>query len=109
MSPLTHHPRYFPIHRCVSFSFHHVAIGHDYEINLLAALRIPSLSIAAEFHTLLRRGRRANIAIARFTQEKGAKSSFERVFEALEQILKARGLVVEDKKLMKQMRIGAGM
>lgn len=77
--------------------------------NILAALRIPSLSIAAEFHTLLHRGRRANIAIARFTQEKGAKSSFERVFEALEQIMKARGLVVEDKKIVKQMRIGARM
>ena len=74
-----------------------------------AALHIPSLSIAAEFHTLLHRGRRANIAIARFTQEKGAKSSFERVFEALEQIMKARGLVVEDKKIVKQMRVGARM
>lgn len=29
--------------------------------------------------------------------------------EALEQVLKARGLVVEDKKKVKQMRIGAGM
>ena len=79
------------------------------ELTRSAALRIPSLSIAAELHTLLHRGRRANIAIARFTQEKGAKSSFERVFEALEQILKARGLVVEDKKIVKQMRAGAGM
>ena len=79
------------------------------QADIVAALHIPSLSIAAEFHTLLHRGRRANIAIARFTQEKGAKSSFERVFEALEQVLKARGLVVEDKKMVKQMRIGAGM
>ena len=83
---------------------------HDHADSLsLAALRIPSLSIAAEFHTLLHRGRRANIAIALFTQEKGAKSSFERVMEALEQVLKARGLVVEDKKIVKQMRLGAGM
>lgn len=82
---------------------------YDDHANSFTALRIPSLSIAAEFHTLLHRGRRANIAIARFTQEKGAKSSFERVMEALEQVLKARGLVVEDKKKVKQMRIGAGM
>lgn len=86
----------------------HFAIHHDHA-NLVTALRIPSLSLAAEFHTLLHRGRRANIAIARFTQEKGAKSSFERVMEALGQVLKARGLVVEDKKTVKQMRIGAGM
>lgn len=85
-----------------------LAVFHDHT-DVLEALRIPSLSIAAEFHTLLHRGRRANIAIARFTQEKGAKSSFERVFEALEQILKARGLLVEDKKIVKQMRTGAGM
>lgn len=82
---------------------------YDDHANSFTALHIPSLSIAAEFHTLLHRGRRANIAIARFTQEKGAKSSFERVMEALEQVLKARGLVVEDKKKVKQMRIGAGM
>lgn len=75
----------------------------------LLALHIPPLSIAAEFHTLLHRGRRANISIARFTQEKGAKSSFERVMEALEQVLRARGLVVEDKVRVKKMRAGAGM
>ena len=75
----------------------------------LPALHIPPLSIAAEFYTLLHRGRRANISIARFTQEKGAKSSFERVMEALEQVLRARGLVVEDKVRVKKMRAGAGM
>jgi len=73
------------------------------------ALHIPSLSLACEFHTLLHRGRRANLAIARFTQEKGAKSSFERVVAALEEVLKTRGLLVEDRKVVKNMRIGAGL
>ena len=73
------------------------------------ALHIPSLSLAAEFHTLLHRGRRANIAIARFTQEKGAKSSFERVVEALELVLRKRGVLVEDRRVVKEMRRGAGM
>jgi hypothetical protein len=77
--------------------------------NALIALHIPSLSLAAEFHTLLHRGRRANIAIARFTQEKGAKSSFERVMEALDDVLKSRGIVVEDKATVRQMRVGAGL
>ena len=73
------------------------------------ALHIPSLSLAAEFHTILHRGRRANMAIARFTQEKGAKSSFERVIEALERVLKERGLLVEDRRIVNKMRKGTGM
>jgi len=60
-------------------------------------------------HTLLHRGRRANLSIARFTQEKGAKSSFERIMAALETVLRSRGLVVEDSKVMREMRRGAGM
>ena len=75
----------------------------------LTALHIPPLSLAAEVHTLLHHGRRANIAIARFTQEKGAKSSFERVMKALEKLLKERGLVVEDEAVVSEMRKGAGM
>lgn len=58
---------------------------------------------------MLHRGRRANIAIARFTQEKGAKSSFERVVAALEDVLRSRGMVVEDAAVVRSMRIGAGM
>lgn len=77
--------------------------------NVATALQIPSLSLAAQFHTLLHRGRRSNLAIARFTQEKGAKSSFERVVAALEEVLKTRGLLVEDKKVVREMRAGAGM
>jgi len=72
-------------------------------------LHIAPLSLACEIHTLLHRGRRANLAIARFTQEKGAKSSFERVIAALDGVLQARGLLVEDKGSVAEMRKGAGM
>ena len=45
---------------------------------------------------MLHRGRRANLSIARFTQEKGAKSSFEKVVAAMESVLGARGMLVEE-------------
>jgi len=57
-----------------------------------------------EFFTVLEHGRKANLSIARFTQEKGAKSSFERVMEALERVLRDRGCVVEERKKMSGMR-----
>jgi len=59
-------------------------------------LHIPPLSFAIELFTVLHRGRKANLSITRFTQEKGAKSSFEKVVAAVEGVLRARGLVVED-------------
>lgn len=63
------------------------------------ALQIKPVSIAIELFTVLHRGRKANLSLARFTQEKGAKSSFERVIAALERVLSGRGmLVVEEKK-----------
>jgi len=59
-------------------------------------LHIPPLSFAIELFTVLHLGRKANLSIARFTQEKGAKSSFEKVVAAVEGVLGARGLVIED-------------
>ena len=58
------------------------------------SLKIKEVDIAAEFFTVLEGGRRAGLSVARISQEKGAKSSFETVFEALESLLKARGLLV---------------
>lgn len=60
------------------------------------ALHIRPVSLVIEIHLVLFRGRRANLSIARFTQEKGAKSSFERVVEAMERIMDGKGLLVAD-------------
>lgn len=68
------------------------------------ALHIRPVSLAVEIFTVLERGRKANLALARFTQEKGAKSSFERVVKAMEDILGQRGLLVEDAERGKQMK-----
>ena len=60
------------------------------------ALHIRPVSFAIEIFTVLERGRKANLALARFTQEKGAKSSFDRVVKTMERVLGERGLLVED-------------
>ncbi|KAL8701747.1 MAG: hypothetical protein Q9224_000357 [Gallowayella concinna] len=62
------------------------------------SLHIRPVSLAIETFTVLERGRKANLALARFTQEKGAKSSFERVVKTMEKVLGGRGVLVEDRR-----------
>ena len=62
----------------------------------LAVLRIKPVSFACEFFTVLDHGRRARLCIGRFTQEKGAASSFYKVFDTLETVLHSRDLLVDD-------------
>ncbi|KAL8798036.1 MAG: hypothetical protein Q9182_007018 [Xanthomendoza sp. 2 TL-2023] len=62
------------------------------------SLHIRPVSLAIETFTVLERGRKANLALARFTQEKGAKSSFERVVKTMEKVLGERGVLVENQK-----------
>ncbi|KAL9599224.1 MAG: hypothetical protein Q9179_003627 [Wetmoreana sp. 5 TL-2023] len=60
------------------------------------SLHIRPVSLAIETFTVLERGRKANLTLARFTQERGAKSSFERVVKTMEKVLGEKGLLVED-------------
>jgi serine/threonine-protein kinase HSL1, negative regulator of Swe1 kinase len=46
--------------------------------------------------TVLERGRRCNLSVIRFTQERGAASSFYKVAETLEAVLKERDFLVTD-------------
>ena len=66
-------------------------------------LKIRPVSLALEFFTVLDRGRRSNLSIARFTQEKGAKSSFERVLGTLEGVLAGRDVLVVDRRRRREM------
>jgi len=52
---------------------------------------------------VLEHGRRANLSIARFTQTKGAASSFRKVAEAVENVFGARGLLVVDEAVKRGM------
>ena len=66
-------------------------------------LGIKPVNLAVEFFTVLSHGRKANLAVARFTQEKGAKSSFERIVGALEGTLHQKRTLVTEKKRWRDM------
>ena len=66
-------------------------------------LGIRPVNLAVEFFTVLSYGRKANLAVARFTQEKGAKSSFERILGALEGTLREKKALVTEKKRWREM------
>lgn len=50
----------------------------------------------AYLYSVLEHGRKANLSIMKFTQEKGAASSFYKVVDTLEAVLRERGLLVLD-------------
>lgn len=63
-----------------------------------ADLKIKPVSIVAELFVVLEHGRRAQLAIARFTQARGAASSFKKVMEVIEDVMMAKGMLVEDEE-----------
>lgn len=66
-------------------------------------LRLRAVDFSAEFYTVLEHGRQANLSLVRFRQERGAASSFHKVVDTLEMVLKQRGLLVEDPDRAKNM------
>lgn len=48
--------------------------------------------------TVIEHGKRNQLSIARFTQEKGAASSFHRVVDAIQAAFATRALLVADKR-----------
>jgi serine/threonine-protein kinase HSL1 (negative regulator of Swe1 kinase) len=56
------------------------------------------VAFACEILTVIEHGKRSHLSIARFTQEKGAASSFYRVVETLQNVLKSRGMLVSDER-----------
>jgi serine/threonine-protein kinase HSL1, negative regulator of Swe1 kinase len=60
--------------------------------------QMKEVSFASEVLTVIEHGKRSHLSIARFTQEKGAASSFYKVVETLETILKSRGMLVTDER-----------
>lgn len=64
--------------------------------DILTDLHIKPVNFHAFLYCVLEHGRKADLSVMKFTQEKGAASSFYRVVETLESVLKERGLVVMD-------------
>lgn len=61
------------------------------------------MSFAAEVMTVIEHGKKQQLSIIRFTQERGAASSFHRVVDTIKLMFETRGLVVVDKNKEKMM------
>ncbi|KAL2161240.1 hypothetical protein VTH06DRAFT_8460 [Thermothelomyces fergusii] len=61
-------------------------------------LDLKEVSFAVELMTVIEHGKRNHLSIARFTQEKGAASSFHRVVDAISATFGTRALLVTDKR-----------
>ena len=72
------------------------------------ALNIKEVEIAMELHTVLFRGRKAGLSVARLRQVRGSKGSFLRVAKGLEGMLGGKGWLVEDEKVIGEIRRGVG-
>lgn len=66
-------------------------------------LRLKEVAFAAEVMTVIEHGKKQPLSIVRFTQERGAASSFHKVVETMTAIFEARNLVVADKSKQKMM------
>lgn len=63
-----------------------------------------AVSFAVEIMTVIEHGRRHSpLSIVRFTQERGAASSFHRVVDTMDTVFRPRFLLVEDKYKIKMM------
>lgn len=59
-------------------------------------LHIKPVNFHANLYCVLEHGRKADLSVAKFTQESGAASSFYRVCDTLEKVLEGKGLLVVD-------------
>ncbi|KPM40422.1 hypothetical protein AK830_g6159 [Neonectria ditissima] len=66
-------------------------------------LELKEVSFAAEVMTVIEHGKKQQLSIIRFTQERGAASSFHRVVGTLKLVFETRGLVVMDRNKEKMM------
>lgn len=66
-------------------------------------LRLRPVEFCGEFFTVLERGRHANLSLLHLRQERGAASSFHRVANTLEIVLKKRALLVDNSSKAKRM------
>ncbi|KAL2429846.1 Serine/threonine-protein kinase HSL1 [Exophiala dermatitidis] len=59
-------------------------------------LSLKPVHFHAYLYSVLEHGRKAHLSVMKFTQEKGAASSFYKVVETIEAVMKERGLLVLD-------------
>ncbi len=61
------------------------------------------MAFAVEIMTVIEHGKRGALSIVRFTQERGAASSFQRVVDTIKTIMGTRNLLVTDERKEKMM------
>lgn len=66
-------------------------------------LNIKEVAFAAEIMTVIEHGKRNHLSIVRFTQEKGAASSFHKVVDTMNTVFGSRNLLVTDERKAKMM------
>lgn len=66
-------------------------------------LNIKEVSFAAEVMAVIEHGKRNHLSIVRFTQERGAASSFHKVVETMNSVFNNRSLLVTDHRKAKMM------
>lgn len=74
-----------------------VSIRKNYaNVIVFVDLKIKPVSFVIELFVVLEHGCRANLCLARFTQTRGAASSFRKVVDIVEDVCQARSMLVED-------------
>ncbi|KAK4945542.1 serine/threonine-protein kinase gin4 [Elasticomyces elasticus] len=76
------------------------------DANMAADLQLKPVHFHAYLYSVLEHGRKANLSIMKFTQEKGAASSFYKVVDTLEALLKEKDLLVLDMRRRKGIEKG---
>ncbi|KAI0805527.1 hypothetical protein GGR55DRAFT_281127 [Xylaria sp. FL0064] len=66
-------------------------------------LNMKEVAFAAEIMTVIEHGKRNHLCIARFTQERGAASSFHKVVDTMNSVFGRRGLLVVEQRKIKMM------
>jgi len=61
------------------------------------------VAFACEIMTVIEHGKRNHLSIVRFTQEKGAASSFHKVVDTMASVFGSRHLLVAEKRKAKMM------
>ncbi|KAF1916916.1 hypothetical protein BDU57DRAFT_450492 [Ampelomyces quisqualis] len=64
--------------------------------HILRYLKLKPVSFVIELFVVLEHGQRANLCLARFTQTRGAASSFRKVVDIVEDVCRARCMLIED-------------
>lgn len=83
----------------MTLTFIYVTETNDY----CTDLNLKEVAFAAEIMTVIEHGKKQPLSIVRFTQERGAASSFHQVVSTMKVIFDSRNLLVTDRSKQKMM------